>query len=264
MARPSRKRAELAATALLTRVGATRPEHIDPVTSAKALGLEVVFGQLDGATARICHDGTKARIRVSDQIVLPGRMAFSIAHEIGHYVLGHTIAREGEQRNWAHATCEHRPPHEEREADTFASTHTMPAEMVRAYCDLAVANLYTAGIIARTFPASPVASARRLVDLSPAACAVAYSADGRVRWTRQSRRFPGQIAWGSRLDQETVAAGYFARAVLDPAPRALPATIWVPNHRGSGEIVEHAQLVPEPGWGGVLSMLSLQSRSSTI
>lgn len=259
MARPSRKRAELAAADLLTRVGVTRPEHIDPITSAKALGLEVVFGQLDGATARICHDGTKARIRVSDQIVQPGRQWFSIAHEIGHYVLGHTIARERNSRSWAHATCDQRSPHEEREADAFSVAHNMPEDMVREHCPLDPANLFTARTIGKTFPASPVASVRRLVALSPRACAVVYSEAGRVRWAKYSRGFSARIVSGTPLRPGTLALDHFDRGQLDTAPCEVPATSWLPNHVGDETIIEHAEPVPEPGWGGVLSMLALPS-----
>lgn len=263
MSRASRKRAELAAAALLTRVGATRPEHIDPVTSAKVLGLEVAFGQLDGATARLFHSGRKARIRVSDQIVLPGRTAFSIAHEIGHYVLGHTIASEHDQRSWAQATCDHRPPHEEREADLFASAHNMPEPMVRAYCELGATNLDTARVIARTFPASPVASACRLVSLSAGPCALVYSEAGRVRWARPSRRFPARIQSGTRLARDSIAGAYFDRGVLDTAPRTLAATTWLPAQPREDAIVEHVESVPEPGWGGVMSLLSLLQRHAS-
>ncbi|MBA3462816.1 MAG: ImmA/IrrE family metallo-endopeptidase [Deltaproteobacteria bacterium] len=262
MARGSRKRAELAAADLLTRVGATRPEHIDPVLSAKTLGIEVAFGQLAGATARICHNGRKARIRVSDQIVLAGRAAFSIAHELGHYLLGHTIASEHDERTWAHATCDRRPVHEEREADVFASTHTMPEAMVRAHCDLDTPNLYAARAVARLFPASPVASARRVIDLSPATCAVVYSETGRVRWIHYGRRFRARIFPGTRLHVATLARAHFDGVALEHEPRALPVASWIPRAIDAGTILEHAEVVPELGWGGVLSMLSMPPETS--
>jgi hypothetical protein len=238
------------------RVGATRPEHIDPIRSAKELDLEVTFGHLPGATARVCRHGKRARIRVSDEIVLPGRRWFSIAHEIGHYLLGHAIANEDSASSWMRTACDHRPAHEEREADVFAVAHNMPETMVRAHCELSPANLYAAGAIATTFGASPVASALRLVDLSSDACAAVYSAHGRVQWMKRTKRFPLRLPPGARLDTNTVAAAV-ARGGGDSEPRVVDATTWFAPRSCDAlkEVVEHSAVVPEPGWGGVLSVL---------
>ncbi len=42
---------------LLVDVGARGPAHIDPIETAKHLGIEVTFGHLNGATARIFRKG---------------------------------------------------------------------------------------------------------------------------------------------------------------------------------------------------------------
>ncbi|MEP6866043.1 MAG: ImmA/IrrE family metallo-endopeptidase [Deltaproteobacteria bacterium] len=89
---------------LLVDVGARGPDHIDPIETAKHLGIEVTFGHLNGATARIFRNGAKARIRVSDRIVTVGRRRFSIMHEIGHYLLNHALPTEGDETSWF-ATC---------------------------------------------------------------------------------------------------------------------------------------------------------------
>lgn len=251
---------------LLVRVGATLPEHIDPIASAKELGLEIAFGNLPGATARVCRNGRYARIRVSDEIVLPGRRWFSIAHEIGHYLLNHAIADERSASSWAATACDRRPPHEEREADVFAIAHNMPAAMVRRHCQLSPANLYAARAIADRFRMSPVASALRVVDLSDDACGLLYSQAGFVRWMKRSRAFPIRFAPGTRLDPATVASAFFTTGVLETDPRTLHASVWFGSrqHYGWGAIIEHAELVPEPGWGGVLSMLAPRAGSTLL
>jgi hypothetical protein len=265
VARHSRKHVEQLAHGLLVRVGATRPEHIDPIKSAQALDLEVTFGHLPGATARVCRQGSRARIRVSDEIVLPGRRRFSIAHEIGHYLLGHAVASADRASSWARTACDQRPRHEEREADIFAVAHNMPEAMVRAHCALSPANLYTSRAIAATFQASPVASALRLVDLSPEACAAVYSADGRVQWMKRSKSFPFRLAYGTKLDPESLAFTIFASSFVQHESRPLHLSTWFGSrsHHPLSKIVEHAEMVPEPGWGGVLSVLSY-SRSKVL
>lgn len=256
MPRRTRKEIELLADDLLARIGATDPEHIDPVISAKALDIEVAAGGLRGATARVSRHGTRARIRVSDDIIQPGRRWFSIAHEIGHYLLGHAIANDNTSTAGEPTACDRRPAHEEREADSFAVAHLMPAAMVRTHCQLTPADLYAARTIAAAFRASPVASTLRLVDLTTDGCAAVYSVGDRVTWMKRNKRFPVRIAPGGRLGPDTLAAQIHSGAVHDE-PRAMALRTWL-GVDVAGEcstIVEHAEVVPEPGWGGVLSLL---------
>jgi Zn-dependent peptidase ImmA (M78 family) len=58
----------------------------------------------------------------------------SIAHEIGHYVLGHELPGEGDERSWFATSCEHRDKRQEREAEVVAVEHLMPELMVKPYC----------------------------------------------------------------------------------------------------------------------------------
>src|SRR5262249_9191148 len=157
------------------------PAHIDPVETARWLGIKVARGSLTGATARIYRVGQRAaRIRVSEAIVQPGRLRFSIAHELGHYVLGHAVPSQFD------GACAGNDNHE-READVFATEHLTPEAMVRAHCALSPVDLERARAIAHLFEVSTVAAALRLVELSSEPCAVVYSEGGQVRWTRSSR-----------------------------------------------------------------------------
>lgn len=257
MARQPQKTIERLAHDLLLRAGVTRPEHIDPIASAKVLELDVTFGALPGATARACRHGKRARIRVSDEIVLPGRRAFSIAHELGHYVLGHAIGNENSSASMVRTACDHRPAYEEREADAFAVAHNMPATLVRSHCTLTPANLYAARDISAKFPASPVAGASRVVALSSDVCALVYSVGGRVEWMVRGKGFPFRLMRGTKLSANTVAADYFTRGVLDPEPRHTTIAAWSGAQVATGftGISEHAEVIPEPGWGGAMSML---------
>ena len=243
---------------LLVEVGVRAPAHIDPIETAKHLGIEVTFGHLTGATARIYRIGPKARIRVSDKIVTVGRRRFSIMHEIGHYILGHELPNEGDAAGWFKTCCAQRSRNDEREADVLAVEHLTPAEMVAPYCDGSPVNLHAVRTIASAFAVSPVMGAMRFVELSRGRCAAVYSERGVVKWAKRSATFPGYIANGRTVTRGTVAADYFDRGVLCDVAQARPAATWLGSNdlAATGtEIVEHAELVPEPGWGGVLSLL---------
>ena len=251
---------------LLVEVGARIPEQIDPIETAKEKGIEVTFGHLSGATARIYRIGSKARIRVSDQIVTEGRRRRAIMHEVGHYVLGHALPEEGDLLSWFKASCKHRDKSEERDADIVAIEHLTPEPMVRPYCTTTPVDLHAVRPIEQVFRASPVMSAMRFVELSPEACAVVYSKGGRVVWMKPSKTFPSHLDKGTSLAAESIAGDYFARGTMIDGPRSRSASLWFPSSSRiapDSELVEHATVVPEPGWGGVLSMLWLRQPTAS-
>lgn len=251
---------------LLVEVGARSPDHIDPIETAKHLGIEVTFGHLTGATARIYRIGAKARIRVSSQIVTLGRRRFSIMHEIAHYVLGHELPSEGDPASWFKTCCAQRDKSHEREADVLTVEHLTPEPMVTPYCGVTPVSLHAVRAIADVFAASPVMSAVRFVELSPERCAAVYSERGSVKWAKRSATFPGFIANGKKVAPESVASDFFHRGVIRDDAQSRAAMGWLGTNElaaGGAQIVEHAQVIPEPGWGGVLSLLWIPTGDHT-
>ncbi len=245
---------------LLVRVGVRTPDQIDPFETAKELDVEVTFGHLKGATARIFRVGSNARIRVSDDIVTMGRRRVAAAHEVGHLVLDHELPTEADPATWLEASCNVRGKGKERDADIFAIEHLTPEPMVAPYCRVTPVDLRAVNVIERVFTTSPVMGARRFVELSPEACAVAYSERGVIKWMRPSRSFPSYVAEGKVLAPNSIACGYFDRGTLIDVPTCLPARTWLDSSLQIPpglEIIEHAMVIPQPGWGGVLSLLWL-------
>lgn len=233
----------------LTLSGATRPDEIDPVRVAKVHGIDVVEGGIHGATERITMFGDRARIRVTDRIVLTGRRQFTIAHAIGHHVLKHVVSNNGDVSGWIDLACSGRTKRDEREADIYARELLTPAQWVRAYCDVMRIDLESVHAIATLFRVSPVMAAMRFVELSPRACAVVYSENGVVRWAKGSRTSPRLIERGMPVPAGSIGGSHraAARAWFPLSERAA----------ASGEVIEHSMRVPEPGWGGVLSLLAV-------
>lgn len=247
------ERVRRVAREVLWECGMNEPGKIDPFVVLARRGIRVIYGGLDGPTAQIFHHDDRAIIRVSDQIIQVGRVRFSIAHEIGHYLLGHRIPSEVSAGTSGPYTKQ-----QEREADVFAAEFLMPEELVRPFCNFTPIDLAAVQLIAETFRSSIVSAAVRNVELSPAPCAVAYSEAGHVEWAKRSRSFPCRIPAQLRIGPGALAFDYFASGALDTAPRVVPASAWL----GTGlplamtALVEHAAIVPEPDWGGVLSLLS--------
>ncbi len=252
-------RARKLAREVLWECGVDEPSKIDPLVIVGRRKILVIYGKLDGATAQILRHGERAIIRVSDQIVQIGRLRFTIAHEVAHYLLGHRIPTEMELGPGVSFSA-----HQEREADVFATEFLMPEAWVTPLCTNSP-TMAAVEEIARTFRTSIVASAVRCVELARVSCAVVYSEQGQVVWAKRSKTFPGRIPEQFQVGEGALAHGYFARKVLDTAAREVPAFAWFGKFAPSiidTSIVEEARVVPEPGWGGVLSFLVPNSEVS--
>jgi Zn-dependent peptidase ImmA (M78 family) len=251
-------RARRLALEVLWECGVDDPSKIDPFVIVGRRGIQVIYARIDGASARIFRHGDRAIIRVSDQIVLLGRLRFTIAHEVGHFLLGHRIPIEtvldaGDAAPFS--------VHQEREADVFASEFLMPEEWVAPLCATKPMSFSVVHAIAQTFRVSIVAAAVRAVELTRGPCAVVYSEQGNVVWAKRSASFPGRIpARGFKIGHGAVAFDYYEHGVIDALPREVPSRAWLGSAAPSGigeSLVEHAELVPE--WGGVLSLLAVPS-----
>lgn len=239
---------------VLWECGMDEPSKIDPFAVLARRGIRIIYGRLDGPTAQIFRHDDRAIIRVSDQIIQVGRLRFSIAHEIGHYLLGHRIPSELPAGAAGPYTAQ-----QEREADVFATEFLMPEELVRPFCERTPIDLAAVRAIAETFRSSIVAAAVRYVELSSAPCAVVYSEAGFVEWAKRSRTFAGRIPAQLKIGPGALAFDYHARGLLDAEARVVQPSAWLGTSPplSISALVEHAALVPEPGWGGVLSLLSM-------
>lgn len=250
-------RARRLAREVLWECGVDEPSKIDPFVIVARRGIQVIHARIDGASARIFRHGDRAIIRVSDQIAQIGRLRFTIAHESGHFLLGHRIPSEAALDAGAAAPFS---VHQEREADVFASEFLMPEEWVAPMC-VAAPSLSAVHAIAKTFRVSIVAAAVRYVEFASAPCAIGYSEHGSVVWAKRSATFPGRIpARGFKVGPGAVAFDYYDRNVLDAMPREVPSRAWLGSSASSmvgASLAEHAELVPE--WGGVLSLLAMPS-----
>lgn len=122
-------RARRLAREMLWECGVDEPSKIDPFVIVGRRRIYVIYGKLDGATAQILRHGERAIIRVSDQIVQIGRLRFTIAHEVAHYLLGHRIPSKLDVGATSPFTA-----HQEREADVFATEFLMPEAWVLPLC----------------------------------------------------------------------------------------------------------------------------------
>ncbi len=261
MAKERSPRARVEALRLLEECRITRPDEINLEKIAAANGAEIVYEDLEGATASVLRLGDVARIRISTRIDDIGWCRFSTAHEIGHMRLAHEIPEGDDAIERICKPFDKSRSPSEREASVFASEIVMPEHMVKPYCAVPQVTLAPAREIADAFTTSLLASAMRLVEITDESCAVAYSVNGRVRWLKPSATFPDWIPRGRRLDPRSAAFDYHDTGTLDASPQLLTADAWLPRERIDSvnvQMVEHSAVIAP--LGVVFSMLWIPRR----
>lgn len=245
--------ARRSARSLVHRLGISTAEHIRIDAIAKRLGARVVETRLDGADAQLVRTGDDVLIMVTDRLADEGARRFAIAHELGHFVLGHPSMPPHLLSSplWLRRLGEDERDHE-AEANAFASELLMPHTLVGRRCDVSPVSLDVPWRLAREFRVSILASARRFVELSPERCAAVFSKRRKVIWVASSATFTREITRGRRLDPESVAWEFYEHGAIEDRARRVPADAWLETSV-EVEIFEHATASNE--FGTVLSMV---------
>ncbi len=223
---------------------------IDVEKLAELLGAEIVYGDLDGAKARVVQIGDRARIIISKRIVSVGAIRFCIAHEIGHLLLKHYAQGDALGRAFKRQrTCEplaSGTDEIERDACVFATELLMPATLAAPMCQVAPVSFGPVRAIASAFATSMQASTMRFVELTAERCAVVYMQRGRVLWAKKSPGFHAWIPDGRAVAPNSAASDYFDGGDLE-ASRVLPAATWFPRetHAKDAAVYEHMTAIPE-------------------
>lgn len=231
------RKAEQEASSLIEQYGITSPDHIRLKDIAFDKKVTVVEGELKGAAASLVRTGEYATIRVDKDERNEYRKRFSIAHELGHYVLNHrqSIARfcsNDDMMSWYNKT-------QETEANFFASELILPNKLLRPRCDVREVNFEPIKNIANEFRASMTATSIRFVRYCPEACAVVFSKDNKIIWSYRSEEWWPFIRSGKTLDRYTVASDFFVDKELPDEPVPVNGDAWLEDNRVE-EVIEHS------------------------
>ena len=214
--------------------------------------VEVDSQSFEGALLRSSRN-LSGRILVRRSIRESGRRRFTIAHEIGHYIL------HGDQQ----IPCSSRviegwrdgQPTTEREADTFASELLLPTSETIQYVNKRWPSMEVVADVAEHFGTSLMAAGRKFCDVASQACAVIWSNQHRIRWFHGSPTFAHFIEVGKKIDFDSIARRAYEGKPLPGEMEDVPAEAWVKSSWLREGAVISEQTVPMPSYNGCLSLI---------
>lgn len=257
--RQPERRGSAYARALLAALPA-KPGGVREIAAALRLDLREVEAEgFEGALIR-ASDLPLGAIVVRESIREAGRKNFTIAHEIGHFVLpehdqASLACTAFDVANWADASAERELEHE---ADEFAAELLMPVSLVEGIIKNAHPSLQVIEKIARKAGTSLSAAAWRYCDLAAEKCAVVWSTEGAIQWTKRAAGFPFFLPRGRPVEVGTFAAACFEQAKVPGRPRAVPAHLWIgsANLDSSARMLEQSKALP--AYRSVISLLWIE------
>jgi hypothetical protein len=227
---------------------------------ARELKLKVKEEALESCDGVLVRPKGIARgiIAINANIRSGGRKRFTVAHEIGHFVLpGHegAICSRNDIEGWGG-----RDKERERQADEFAAELLIPSSVFKPKVVASLPCLDVIDAIASESTASLSASGWKYCDLTSERCAVVWSSAGKVVWAKRSDKFRFGIKKGKWIENGTYAYDCFRNQEVPAQPEPIPARYWLE----SGNLQTDALIWEEsrslPAYDSVLTMVWIKDR----
>jgi len=251
------------ASELVTALKLVAP--VDPEDVARRLGLGVEYCDSSGFEgALVCSKETKAgTILVKNTIREGGRKRFTIAHEIGHYVLPHhgtngSVCGSNDVESWDRSL-----PDEESEANDFASELLIPRSLVGPTLVGSKPTFHMIREISRVFDTSLTASAFRTMGLTSFRAAIVWSSSGVIRWFKASEEFLAFVSVKGSVAEGTYAYDCFRGVRVPDDLKSVRADLWLAgSKRNPDYVLEHSMWLPS--YDSVLTLLCIEEPSASL
>lgn len=198
----------------------------DPIKTIQAAPVE----NFEGALCPLPNAG-KWAILYNPAISSPGRINFTLAHELGHYLVHRHLRPDGfecGERNLLGLDRDTARKVIEQEADLFASHLLMPKEDFRAQVRRADMTLELLAHCAERYGVSRTAAALKWIDLTDECAVVVAATNGFILWSWRSARAKQRGLWfpiGMELPEDAWAASTSSE-VTDPRGMEHDAGTW--------------------------------------
>lgn len=236
----------------------SRPEDLDVYAIARKRRAVVHAQPYEGLDGSLVVGTRFAFIGYRETILEPGRIRFTIAHELGHLELHTSISQA--IACTAGDIVAYRGSGMEQEANAFAAELLMPTAMLAEALKFASPTLQEAKKVAQRYGTSLTAASIRLVELIQYPAILIASDENIVRWVvKNSKANPYYtVQKGDTLHDDALAWNCLTELDEVEAPEEVPSGVWFGHDRDSYRLQVWEQSAILGSYGLVLTMLSLQ------
>lgn len=212
---------------LRDRLGVTgKPDLLSILPQIGLRVKEVDSSGFDGVLVR-AQEGSKGIIGVKRSIREESRKRFTIAHEIGHYVIPRHKNAIGPCASGAIENWDSHLDSLEVEANEFAAEFLLPKLLVHSLLRPHEPSMKNIRQVAEQFETSLTSTIYRFLSLTDLACVLVWSENGNASWYRRSPGFPFYLPKSEIPHVKSFAGLLFAgkSAPDDFAP--VPPELWL-------------------------------------
>ncbi len=215
---------------------------------------EVPSNGFDGTLVR-SRSAQKGIIAVRKSIREPARKRFTIAHEIGHFVLPHhrllgNVCREKVVESYKASI---KPA--ELEANEFAGAFLLPTTAVAKRFGLSEPSLENISSVANEFETSLSATARRFVDLTDVAVVLLWQVADRVEWFHKSDAFTYYLPLAELPASSSIAGRLFAGESVPDDFEPIEPNLWLSKRDAENVEAMREHSVRLPNYDAVITLL---------
>lgn len=233
------KRGSNKAKTLLEEIGFDEITEIPMDIFVAALGATLIEESLPNSDGKIIRGNTKTLIKVNSDIKFEERKRFTIAHEIGHYLLHSKLDLEvhnetSNSLNWFNsAEQQAKKGIQEWEANDFAAELLMPEPLVRKETFKKKFSPDLVKQLSIRFKTSLTSIIYRLLSLDIYPLFVVFISSGIVRYWSKSNNFWGRVQNITKLPppsnsvaEEYIEAGYEYIYTGNDKAQTIDKSIW--------------------------------------
>lgn len=229
---------------------------------ARRIGLSIEEADVSGFEGALVRpEGVPVGIiALSRNIREKARRNFTIAHEIGHFVLpGHDSVGNVCPSHQIESLSKNVDRYEQ-EANEFAGELLIPTAQGSKIVQRGTPCLTVIKELANNFNASLTASGWRYCELTPERCALVVSTKEKIAWYKPSDDFGFHVKVGDEVERGSVAFDCFQQRQVPSEPVSVPASLWLAssNLLPDAKVWEESMLLAN--YGAVLTLLWLKER----
>ena len=224
------------ALSILNDFGIDNPSEIDILDIVGALDIPIKFSSLSGCDGRIIHGKGKSLIAINETIAFETRKRFTIAHELGHYLMhrndpiSHTDNMGS--LSWFNDKSKQKMAIQEYEANTFASELLLPTAIFTKEIEDYYFSPELIREVSDKYKLSRSSVIHRFVENGNHPVCVFYTRNNKVHYWRRSNDFNYRIKEITKLPppSDSVAAEFFTQNKIysiDESTQEISKSTWL-------------------------------------